>query len=720
MDEQSFPKSYNPSEYEPKIAHQWEERGFFKPENGRNTTGKKFSIPMPPPNVTGRLHIGHALTAAIEDILTRFHRLRGDETVWVPGTDHAGIATQAVVERMLLKQGKRRHEMGKEAFLKEVWKWKEEHGSAISNQHRRLGASCDWSRERFTLDEPYQEAVQAAFLHLKRKKRIFRGEYMVNWCPKDRTALSDDEVEYKKTKSKFYYLKYGPVVIATARPETKFLDKTIVVHPKDPRYKKLIGKTFKVPWLSGTVNARVIADTASSMETGTGAMTLTPAHSFVDFELAQKYDLPVVQIIDERGLLTKHAGEFAGQKAHAAREAIVEKLAKLGLVEKVDESYEHNLSVCYRCGTPVEPLVSKQWFVDLPALVKDTDIIRAIEKDEINFIPSRFKKVALHWLTNIRPWCISRQLWWGHSIPGDKSGDVLDTWFSSSLWPFAIVGWSRRSQREVGTPTKASEPKSDYEKYYPMSVLETGYDILFFWVLRMLVMGKELTGQFPFNTVYLHGIVRDKEGRKMSKSLGNVVDPLEVIERFGTDALRLSLVAGTAPGADMRYSETKLVGYRNFANKIWNISRFLHQSITPHDLAHAPHSSHHLPKEFAPYIKEYNELLAKVTRNLEEYQFSQAAEQLYEFIWHTFADKVLEDSKSYLKDNGHSQAVQEAVSIFLLMTWKELLILLHPFMPFVTEAVYDRLRALFNAKPDEFLIVEAWPTKQEVHNHLLR
>ncbi len=718
MNEQSFPKSYDPNKYEPEIARQWERRGFFKPENGRNTTGKKFSISMPPPNVTGKLHMGHALTATIEDILVRFHRLRGDETVWVPGTDHAGIATQAVVERMLLKKGKRRHEMGREAFLKEVWKWKEENGSAISAQHRRLGASCDWSRERFTLDEPYQKAVQVAFRFLKRTKRIYRGEYMVNWCPKDRTALSDDEVEYKKTKSKFYYLKYGPVVIATARPETKFLDKTILVHPKDPRYKKLVGKTLTVPWINATVTARVIADRAAEMKTGTGAMTLTPAHSFVDFELAQKYGLPVVQIIDEKGRLTKHAGEFAGQKVQGAREAIVAKLQAKGLVEKIDESYEHNLSVCYRCGTPIEPLVSKQWFVDLPALVKDTNIIEAIEKDEIRFIPERFRKVALHWLKNIRPWCISRQLWWGHPIPGDRSGDVLDTWFSSSLWPFAVVGWPQSTTDNQQRITNTS--RKDFEKFYPMSVLETGYDILFFWVLRMLVMGKVLTGKYPFATVYLHGIVRDKEGRKMSKSLGNGVDPLEVIERFGTDALRLSLVAGTAAGADMRYSETKLVGYRNFANKIWNISRFLQQSITPRDLIHAPHSSHHLPEEFMEHIKEYNKVLTRVTRDLEEYRLSHAAERLYAFTWHTFADKILEMSKPYLKDDGHSQAAQAAVGKFLVTTWRELLTLLHPFMPFVTEAAYGRLRALLGSKPDEFLIAAPWPQKQELHHHHLR
>ena len=930
-----IPKAYDPKKIEDAIYKQWESSGLFKPD--QKAAGKPFSIAMPPPNATGTLHLGHAVMLAIEDIMTRYARMQQRPALWVPGTDHASIATENKVEKILLnKKKKTKQELGRKKFLQEVESYVVDSQSIIKNQIRKMGASCDWSRERYTLDNGLSRCVQEVFVKMYHDGLIYRGHRIVNWCTRCQSTLADDEVKYKEQYSNFYYLKYGPVTIGTARPETKVLDKIIVVHPDDKRYKKYVGTTLSVPWIDGTVQATFVADKAADMAFGSGAMTITPAHSFVDFELAQKHGFEIKQIIGQNGKLTKNGGKFAGMDVREAREAIVEALRKKGLVEKIDQNYIHNLSVCYRCDTPIEPLVSKQWFVDVDKKIpvktrfiasQKTDktslkemSVQAVKSGAIEIIPKRFNKTYFHWMENLHDWCISRQIWFGHRIPvwykklskpvkityfvhgatidnekGKASGqydvklselgiqqshdlkktlknkkfdavfcsdlkratdsakivfgkkitqdrrlreadygelerapmkkfkpykkksidepfpngesykdvekrmqnflenaaekyagkhiailahqapqfaldvllhgktweqaisedwrergewqpgweytldqlmavsatqpkgagweqdpDTLDTWFSSALWTFStLLDEPKKSDTLNSWIARNRKKGKDLAAFHPTSVMETGYDILFFWVARMILMTTYTLGEVPFKKVYLHGLVRDKKGRKMSKSLGNGIDPLEMIETFGADATRLSLIIGTTPGNDTRLYEEKIAGYRNFINKIWNIARFILMNDIRHpergaesddvkDPAnHAPASS---MRSFAGAQDDelsladqwmqirLDNLIAEVTEHYEKFEYSLAGEKIYAFLWHELADWYLEISKQ----QNHSVAPQ-----ILLEAIK----LLHPFTPFITEDIFQRLKQSKLIKSnDKFLASSKWPS----------
>ena len=724
-----IPKTYPAKEVEDEIYKIWENSGFFNPDNlNLSENAETFSIAMPPPNATGELHLGHATFLTIQDIIIRFQRMRGKRTLYLPGTDHAAIATQNKVEKLLKKEKNlSREDLGREKFLEEVNAFVNRSQDTIKNQIRKMGASCDWSREHYTMDPQLSKAVTEVFVRMYKNGLIYRGERIVNWCPRCASTLADDEVDYKPEKTKFYYMKYGPITIGTARPETKFLDKTIVVHPNDERYKKIVGKTFAVPWINGEVQASVIADPAVDMNFGTGAMTITPAHSFADFDIAKRHNLPIIQIINEQGILTDAAGEFAGKNAHEAREEIVQKMQDNCLIEKIDEEYDHQISVCYRCVHVVEPLISAQWFIDVntPSVswkgkkvsLKEA-ALDAGKSDDIDIIPDRFNKTYFQWMENLRDWCISRQIWFGHRIPvwyciGDtackreckepivsseppsacphcgsknleQDPDVLDTWFSSGLWTFSTLGWPQETQ--------------DLKTYHPTSVLETGYDILFFWVARMILMSSYCLGEVPFKKVYLHGLVRDKQGRKMSKSLGNGIDPLEMVEKYGTDAVRLSLVIGTSPGNDVRLYEEKIVGYRNFVNKLWNISRFILMGAEKSAGVGAgskgvPWNTPTLADKWI--LKKFAAAAKQTTEDLEAFRFSQAGETLRAFTWNDFADWYLEIAK-----------IERGKENILLYLLKNLLRLWHPFMPFVTERIYSLIS-------DKLLMADEWTYAQE-------
>ena len=734
MTKQDIPKTYNAKEIEDSIYKKWEESGYFNPDNlNIPKNAETFTISMPPPNATGELHLGHAEFLTLQDLMIRFERLRGKQALYLPGTDHAAIATQNKVEKILKKErGVTREELGREKFLQEVAIFVKSSQDTIKKQIRKMGTSCDWSREKYTLEPALTKAVQETFVRMYNDGLIYRGDRIVNWCPRCASTLADDEVEYKPEKTKFYYMKYGPITIGTARPETKFLDKTIVVHPSDERYKDIVGKTFMVPWINGEVEANVIADKAAQMEFGTGAMTITPAHSFLDFDIAKRHNLPVLQIINEQGILTDNAGEFAGKIASEARDELIAKMKEKGLIEKIDENYEHQISVCYRCGHVVEPLISKQWFIDVgkPAVswkgktvsIKQASI-DAVKSGDIEIIPDQFNKTYFHWMKNLRDWCISRQIWFGHRIPvwyhetcqniekiGEekpivsieeprtcphcehKDGsakifrqdpDVLDTWFSSGLWTFSTLGWPKETE--------------DLKKFHPTSVLETGYDILFFWVARMIIMATYCVGEIPFEKVYLHGLVRDKQGRKMSKSLGNGIDPLKMIEKYGTDAVRLSLVIGTTPGNDVRLYEEKIAGYRNFVNKLWNISRFILMNIdettrqsTGH--RHAPTADTLADKWI---LKKFTELCESTAKDCKTFNFSRAGENLRAFTWNSLADWYLEIAK-----------IEGGKDEILLYILKNLLKLWHPFTPFVTEHIYSMIS-------DKLLMADGWAETHE-------
>lgn len=714
-------KAYEAQKYEDGIYKTWEESGVFSP---KIVKGKKpFTISMPPPNATGTLHLGHATMLAIEDIMVRHKRMQGYSTLWLPGTDHASIATQNKVEKVIAEEGETRHSMGRERFLERVNQFVEQSRSTIRNQIRKMGASCDWTRERYTLDAGLSKAVREIFVRMFNDGLIYRGHRIVNWCTRCSSTLADDEVEFKEEKTKFYYIKYGPVIIGTARPETKFLDKVIAVHPDDKRYKKFIEKKITVPWINGDIEAVFMADKSVDPEFGTGAMTLTPAHDFLDFDLAKKHKLEIVQIIGQDGNFTKAVGpKFSGKNARASRDQIVKILEDKDLLEKVDENYVHNLSVCYRCGTPIEPLVSEQWFIDVNKPVIGTGTkklslkqkaLEVVRKGDIEIIPDRFNKIYFNWIENLRDWCISRQIWFGHQIPvwyceGDKEckpeckqpivqtetpakcphcgsknikrdPDTLDTWFSAGLWTFSTLGWPEKTK--------------DLDYFHPTSVLETGHDILFFWVARMILMTNYALNEVPFEKVYLHGLVRDRHGKKMSKSAGNGIDPLDMIQKFGTDAVRLSLVIGTAPGTDFRLYEEKIAGYRNFVNKIWNGCRFALMNI--------PESEYH--KTFSPtsiksqadkwIVSRLQKLIKEVDKEMENFHFSEAGTKIYDFTWNFYCDWYIEMSKS--------EHMNPAVLIFVLKT---LLKLLHPFVPFVTEAIWTHL------EQKNQLISETWPT----------
>jgi valyl-tRNA synthetase len=669
--------------------------------------------------------VGHAVMLAIEDIMTRFARMRGKSALWLPGTDHAAIATQTKVEKLLINDGMKdpRGELGREEFLKRVEAFASESHDIIVNQSKKMGASMDWSREAFTLDEARNRAVNTVFKMMYDDGLIYQGDRLVNWCPRCKSTLADDEVEYTEEKAKFYYFKYGPVVIGTARPETKFLDKIIIVHPDDDRYKALAGKEMEVEWIEGPVMAKVVADEAADKDMGSGAMTITPAHSFVDFDLARKYGFEVHHIINEDGNLTDAAGSFAGKNARDSRDEIVKRLQEKGLVDHIDEDYTHNLSVCYRCGHAVEPLPKIQWFIDVNKTftfrasehapingIKDGQEVtlkylmqHSVRSGEVKIIPGRFEKTYFHWIDHLRDWNISRQIWYGHRVPvwtrgqetvvgqaPDGQGwqqdpDTLDTWFSAGLWTFSTLGWP--------------DSTGDLNRFHPTSVLETGYDILFFWVARMILMTTYTLGEVPFHEVYLHGLIRDEKGRKMSKSLDNVIDPLDMIDQYGADATRLSLVVGSTPGNDAKLSEEKVASYRNFTNKLWNISRFVlsFSASTEHEVDVEPST---LADRWI--LSRLHNVSHQVTNHLQQHEFSQAAEILRDFTWNEFADWYLEIAKIQKR---------ESTDHVLLYVLKHLLVYWHPFMPFVTERIWNEIC------PDSMLVVESWKVVSEKYSN---
>ncbi len=728
---QELAKAYNAAEFESEIYQSWESQGAFKPESQQKTSGI-FSVVMPPPNTTGILHMGHASSLAYEDLMVRFERLRGKKTLFVPGTDHAAIATQNKVEKVIAEEGTTREELGREKFIERTKQFVVESQGTIKKQIRAMGASCDWSRERYTFDEVSSRVVNEVFVQLYNDGLIYRGDRIVNWCPRCASALSDDEVKYVERESKFYYLHYGPIIIATARPETKFLDKVIIVHPDDQRYAQFVGKEFDVEWINGPIKAKVIADPIAEMETGSGAMTITPAHSFVDFDLAKKYNLEIVQIIGPDGRMTEAAGAFKGLPAEEARTKVIEILQQKNLVDHIDDKYKHNLSVCERCETPIEPLISQQWFIDvnktIPGRSKSLKQLasEAVRGGEIEIIPERFNKIYFHWMDNLRDWCISRQIWWGHRIPvwyrapgsGSRDSgsdpteiyvgftppagegwkqddDTLDTWFSSALWTFSTL-LNRDSAKHKDLANWAHN--SPDLQFHPTSVLETGYDILFFWVARMIVMTEYVMETKPFNQVYLHGLIRDEHGKKMSKSAGNGIDPIPMIEKFGTDAVRLSLIIGATPGNDLSLSETKIGGYRNFVNKLWNISRFILTSVDEVKLiTEAPEGKTMADRWI---LQRLQQTVEAVTMMLEKKQFSLAAENLYSFTWSELADWYLEIAKVLNRTNPADKKNRDDLMLYVLQT---VLKLWHPFTPFVTEVIWKQFET------GKFLMLDTWP-----------
>ncbi len=693
-------KAYNPKAVEDGIYEKWEKSGYFNPDN-LPRQGKPFSIAMPPPNVTGTLHLGHAVMLAVEDILIRYHRMKGERTLWVPGTDHAAIATQTKVEKLLKeREGKTRHDLGREKFLAEVDKFITSTKSTIKNQIRKMGSSCDWSREAYTLDEARSRAVRTVFEMMHKDGLIYRGERIVNWDPALQTTVSDDEVEWIEQKIPFYYFKYGPFAISTARPETKFGDKYVVMHPDDKRYKKYKhGEKMTVEWINGKITATVIKDKAIDMNFGTGVMTITPWHDATDFEIAERHNLDKEQIIDFEGKLLPIAGEFSGMKIGEAREKIVEKLRAKGLVEHIDENYLHRVAINSRGEGLIEPQIKEQWFVDVnkPVARRGGKTLKrlmreAVAGEKIKIIPERFQKTYFHWIDNLRDWNISRQIWFGHRIPVWYRGtetyvgieapkgegwmqdpDTLDTWFSSGLWTFSTLGWPGKTK--------------DLKNYHPTSVLETGYDILFFWIARMILMTTYVLGDIPFHNVYLHGLVRDEKGRKMSKSLGNIIDPLDMIEKYGTDAVRLSLVLGTSPGNDTKLNEEKISGFRNFTNKLWNIGRYVIEK-TKGESGRKKIKAETLAEKWI--LSRLNNVVGEVTDHLEKFEFSQAGEKLRAFTWDEFADWYIEINK-----------IQPNLSL-LITLYSLLLKLWHPFMPFVTETLWANFG-------EELLMVSDWP-----------
>ncbi|MCL6431142.1 MAG: valine--tRNA ligase [Anaerolineae bacterium] len=717
-----MPKTYDPKAVERPLYDWWEAQGYFKP---RLMPGRKpFVISMPPPNVTGKLHLGHAMTASVEDLMIRYHRMRGDPTLWVPGSDHAGIATQNVVERELAKEGLTRHDLGREAFIARCWEWKEKYGSLITQQHRRLGVSCDWDRERFTLDEGLSRAVREAFVRLYEKGLIYRGTYLVNWCPRCTTAISDLEVIHKEEATKLWYIRYPLrdrpgeyVTVATTRPETMLGDTAVAVNPEDGRYQHLIGQTLILPILNRPIP--IIADDAVDPRFGTGAVKVTPGHDPVDYEMGKRHGLPIIDVMTDTGTMNENAGPFAGQPHLEARRSVVIELERLGLLEKT-EDYRHAVGHCQRCDTIAEPRISTQWFVRIKPLAEPA--IAAVQDGRIRIIPERFERVYYNWMENIRDWCISRQLWWWHRIPvwycqgceaeivsvADPAAcsrcggttlfqdpDVLDTWFSSGLWPFSTLGWP--------------EDTEDLRTFYPTSVMETGYDILFFWVARMIMMGIEMTGQPPFHTVYLHGLVRDEYGQKMTKSRGNVVDPLELMDDYGTDAVRFSFLTGSTPGNDMRLSLTRLEANRNFANKIWNAARFVISNLAGGRAAQAPEAPETLADR---WIQSRVQLLtAEVTRLIEDYQFGEAGRRIYDFLWGEYCDWYIEITKARLYGSAPSAAA--TARRVLVRVLEQALRLLHPFMPFITETIWQNLKQAWGAPEwGEALIIASWPEPQ--------
>jgi valyl-tRNA synthetase len=723
-----LPKAYEPGSVEAKWYRFWEEGGYFKPRP--NPARKPFVISMPPPNVTGALHLGHAITATVEDSLIRYHRMKGDETLWVPGEDHAGIATQTVVERLLAREGTDRHKIGREAFIARVWQWVHQYKSRIQDQHRRLGVSADWSRERFTLDEGLSKAVREVFVRLYEEGLIYRGERIINWCPRCMSAISDLEVNHVETPGKLTYVRYPLkpiegetetkyISVATTRPETILGDTGVAVSPKDPRYKDIVGRLAILPLIGREIP--IVADEAVDASFGTGAVKVTPAHDPTDFEIGLRHHLPQIQVIGFDAKMTPEAGVYAGQDRYEARKNVVADLEKQGLIVKI-EDYTVPLGHCQRCDTVVEPLISKQWFVKMMPLA--TPALAAVNYGLIKIVPERFTKTYVDWLENIHDWTISRQLWWGHRIPVwycDTCGemtvsredvttcshcgseavhqdeDVLDTWFSSWLWPFSTLGWPEKT--------------ADLQRYYPTSVMETGYDIIFFWVARMVMSGIHFMGTIPFDTIYLHGLVRDAKGEKMSKSKNNVVDPLEIMDKYGTDALRFTLATSSTPGNDMKLIEERIIGNRNFANKIWNASRFVLMT-TAEVGGGVPTLQEVQPRTLADrwILSRLNGLIQNVTRLIDDFQLGEAGRQINDFFWSDYCDWYVEIAKVQMQ--GDEEARKSTTGI-LRAVLDQSLRLLHPFMPFVTEEVWHYLYR--TSEPDtrlwpaSALIIAPWP-----------
>ena len=708
--------TYNPKEIEQQWYTYWEEKGYFHEEV--DTNKEPFSIVLPPPNVTGQLHMGHALDNTLQDILIRTKRMQGYNVLWMPGTDHAGIATQVKVEENIMKtEGKSRHDLGREEFLKRVWEWKQEYGSTIVKQIRSLGASCDWTRERFTLDEGYHEAVLKVFVELYEKGLIYRGERITNWCPNCLTALSDIEVEHEDENGHLWHIKY-PVIgeedvfltVATTRPETMFGDVAVAVNPNDERYAHLVGKELLLPFVNRHIP--IIADEYVDQSFGTGCVKITPAHDPNDFEMGQRHNLESIVVMNPDGTMNAGAGHFVNMPRELARKQVVAELEAQGLLEKVEE-HGHSVGHCSRCNTTVEPMVSKQWFVSMEPLAKPA--LEVVRDKSIEFVPERFTKTYTNWLESIRDWCISRQLWWGHRIPAwycqdcgetivtaetltecphchgkvEQDPDVLDTWFSSALWPFATMGW----------PDNTEEVKH----WYPTSVMVTGYDIIFFWVARMIFMGLEFKEEIPFKHVFIHGLVRDSQGRKMSKSLGNGINPLEVIEEYGADALRFTLVTGNTPGNDMRFYMERVEANRNFANKIWNASKFVLMNLEGFDESFVPSADDYTLAD-KWILEEYNKTVTNITNNLDKFELGEAASAVYDFIWNTYCDWYIELAKPrlYNKEGGRDRQTAQYLLVSILRHMMELL---HPFMPFVTEHIWQHL-----PHEGESIMVAPWPS----------
>lgn len=718
---EEFLSPYNPGEAEPKTIALWDENGYANPDKMikdglTKPDAESYSIVLPPPNVTGTLHMGHAAMLAIEDILIRYARMNGKKTLWIPGTDSAAIATQAKVETDIYKKEKQtRYDLGREELMKRIDAFTGESKETIISQVRAMGASLDWSRYAYTLDEKRYAAVMEAFIRMYDAGLIYRGNRIVNWDPKLQTTVSDDEIEYVEQKDPFFYFKYGPFVIGTVRPETKFGDKYVVMHPEDARYVDFKhGETIDLEWINGPITATVIKDEAADMSVGTGVMTITPAHSTTDFEIAQRHKLDIEPVIDERGILMAGAGEFAGQHIKKARPLIVEKLKEKGLVMKIDEAYVHNVGTNSRGGGVIEPQIKKQWFVAVNKTVTFPDgekrtlkewMRYAVESGQTKIAPERFEKIYFHWIDNLRDWNISRQIWFGHRIPAwfkgeeikvqlkspgtgwEQDPDVLDTWFSSGLWTFSTLGWP--------------DATADLRNYHPTAVLETGYDILFFWVARMILMSGFLVGQVPFKNIYLHGLVRDGQGRKMSKSLGNIIDPLDMVKKYGADATRLSLIIGAAPGTDSKLAEDRVRGYKHFANKVWNITRFVLETTS--DLKNEGFTKPLIPSD-QKLVAEAEELAKNVSENIEKFRLDLAGDAIYHYVWDRFAAEILEESKQVLKNAGAAAASRRRTLYEILMISLKLL---HPFMPFVTEAIWQKLPQ----KDAKLLMVTSWPSK---------
>ena len=690
-------KMYNPRDFEDRIYQFWLDGGYFTPTIDKSKP--MFSIVMPPPNITGQLHMGHAVDNTLQDILTRWKRMQGYCTLWLPGTDHASIATEAKIVEAMRKEGVTKEDIGREKFLERAWDWKRQYGGRIVEQLKKLGSSCDWTRERFTMDDGCSEAVQTVFMQLYEKGLIYRGERIINWCPHCKTSISDVEVEYEDQQGSFWHLRYpfkdgsGWLNLATTRPETLLGDTAVAVNPEDERYKDLVGKTLILPLVGREIP--VVADEYVEKDFGTGVVKITPAHDPNDFEVGLRHNLPVINVLTEDAHIVDDYPKYAGMDRYEARKAIVKDLEEQGFLVKV-EPYTHNVGTCQRCHTTVEPRVSKQWFVAMKELAQPA--IAAVREGDIRFIPERFDKMYFHWMENIRDWCISRQLWWGHRIPAyycDECGemvvsrtapekcpkcggkmhqdpDTLDTWFSSALWPFSTLGWPEKTE--------------DLSYFYPTSTLVTGYDIITFWVSRMIFSGLEYMGDKPFSDVFIHGLVRDSQGRKMSKSLGNGIDPLKVIDEYGADALRFMLANGTSPGNDMRYSDEKVKAARNFANKLWNASRFILMNLS--DEVTKPELPDQLLMEDKWVLSQYNDLVKSVNDNLTKYELGIAAQNIYDFLWDVFCDWYIEIAKARLQAGGEASLNVQKVLVYVMANTLKLL---HPFMPFITEEIWQAI-----------------------------